>query len=447
MATMSKVFLHDSLTRIEYLGILGQKERGSMLRLHNTMSRSKEIFQPLKEGEVKIFTCGPSTYRRPHIGNYRTFLYEDILVRYLEYLGYEVKRVINFTDVEDKMLEEAVALGRKPEQIAAEVAEHFHRETEILKIKLPPKIPRASTSITQAVHLIQELIKKGLAYWHENKVFFDPLKFEGFGKLFRLDMSRWPRKKVRFKKDTYNGRRWNRGDFVLWHGYEEGDLSYWDTEIGRGRPSWNIQDPAMVTENLGFQIDINCGGIDNIYRHHDYNIAVIESLSGKDYANYYLHGEHLVIDGKTMSKSLGNIRYPEDMLNEHIQPHHLRFFLIYTHYRKKLNLTDEKFEHSAEYIDSIRSLIRKLVQQPSSDSERDSGDPKARRLIEGIRGEFEKHMDDDLSVGRGVDRVYEKLLELERRCFPLGPEAARQLDAELSEIDTVLEVLLDNESC
>ncbi len=417
-----------------------------MLRLYNTMSRSKENFRPLKEGEVKIFTCGPSTYRRPHIGNYRTFLYEDILVRYLEYLGYEVKRTINLTDVEDKMLEEAVALGKKPEQIAAEVAEHFHRETETLKIKLPPKIPRASTSIDQAVHLIQELLKKGLAYWHENKVFFDPLKFKGFGKLFRLDMSRWPKQKVRFKKDTYNGRRWNRGDFVLWHGYQEGDLSYWDTELGRGRPSWNIQDPAMVTESLGFQIDINCGGIDNIYRHHDYNIAVIESLSGKEYANYYLHGEHLVIDGRTMSKSLGNIRYPEDLLNRHIQPHHLRFFLIYTHYRRKLNLTDTSLTRSAEYVDAIRSLIRKLVQQPGPASNRNPGDPQAKKVIRGIRRCFESQMNDDLSVGRGVDGIYQMLRKLESSFFPLTPEAVRQLTAELSAIDTVLQVLLEGAS-
>ena len=413
-----------------------------MLRLYNTMSRSKEIFQPLKEGEVKIFTCGPSTYRRPHIGNYRTFLYEDILVRYLEYRGYTVNRVINFTDVEDKMLEEAVAVGKKPQQIAAEVAEHFHRETEILDIKIPPRIPRASTSIDQAVYLIQKLIDKGLAYWHENKVFFDPLKFEGFGKLFRLDMSRWPKKKIRFKKDTYNGRRWNLGDFVLWHGHEDGDLSTWDTEIGRGRPSWNIQDPAMVTENLGYQIDINCGGIDNIYRHHDYNIAIIESLSGKEYANYYLHGEHLVIDGKTMSKSVGNIRYPEDMLTRDTQPHHLRFFLIYTHYRRKLNLTGARFTRAAEYIDSIRSLIRKLVETPRGDSEPNPADRRARKLIESIREEFEKHMDDDLSAGRAVDGLYKVLLELESDCFPLSPAAAENLTSELSRIDTVLRVLL-----
>jgi cysteinyl-tRNA synthetase len=413
-----------------------------MLQLYNTMSRSKEDFRSLKEGQVKIFTCGPSTYRRPHIGNYRTFLYEDILVRYLEYLGYQVKRVINFTDVEDKMLEEAVAVGKKPEQIAAEVAKHFHKETEMLSIKLPPKIPRASTSIDQAVRLIQELLKKGFAYWHGNKVFFDPLKFDEFGKLFHLDMSRWPKKKVRFKKDTYNGRRWNRGDFVLWHGHEEGDLSTWDTEIGKGRPSWNIQDPAMVTENLGYQIDINCGGIDNIYRHHDYNIAIIESLSGKQYANYYLHGEHLVIDGKTMSKSLGNIRYPEDMLDKTIRPHHLRFFLIYTHYRRKLNLTGESFTQAVEYIDSIRGLIRKLIQQPESKAIGRGEKAEALSIIERLRGEFESHMNDDLSVGRAVDGVFKMLRQLADRCFPLPAEEARKLTTELARIDTVLNVLL-----
>ncbi|MCK5007051.1 MAG: class I tRNA ligase family protein [Spirochaetales bacterium] len=413
-----------------------------MLQLYNTMSRGKEVFHPLKKGEVKIFTCGPSTYRRPHIGNYRTFLYEDILVRYLEYLGYDVRRVINFTDIEDKMLEEAVEVGRKPEDIAAEVADFFHAEADLLAIKLPLNIPRASTSISQAVHLIQKLLKKGIAHWHEGNVFFDPLKFEGFGKLFRLDMSSWPKKKVRFKKDTYNGRRWNRGDFILWHGYTNGDLSYWDTEIGRGRPSWNIQDPAMVTENLGYQIDINCGGIDNIYRHHDYNIAVIESISGKEYANFYLHGEHLIVDGKTMSKSRGNILYPGDVLGRNFKLYHLRFFLIYSHYRRRLNLTDEKLQRAVEYVDSARDLIQRLLGQTRENSAADVRQQDADRIITAIRQEFEKHMNDDLSVGRAVDGVYKKLRTLNDRCFPLQQEAAQRLGGELSRIDTVLQVWL-----
>jgi len=413
-----------------------------MLQLYNTMSRGKEVFHPRKNGEVKIFTCGPSTYRRPHIGNYRTFLYEDILVRYLEYLDYDVRRVINFTDIEDKMLQEAVEVGRKPEEIAADVADHFHTEADLLDIKLPPNIPRASTSISQAVHLIQQLLKKGIAYRHGGNIFFDPLKFEGFGKLFRLDMASWPKQKVRFKKDTYNGRRWNRGDFILWHGYTNGDLSYWDTEIGRGRPSWNIQDPAMVTENLGYQIDINCGGIDNIYRHHDYNIAVIESISGKEYANFYLHGEHLIVDGKTMSKSRGNILYPGDVLDRNFKPYHLRFFLIYSHYRSRLNLTDEKLQRTVEYVDSARDLIQRLLGQTRENGVTDVRQQDADRFITGIRQEFEKYMNDDLSVGRAVDGVYKKLRTLNDRCFPLHQEAAQRLGGELSRIDTVLQMLL-----
>jgi cysteinyl-tRNA synthetase len=202
----------------------------------------------------------------------------------------------------------------------------------------------------------------------------------------------------------------------------------------------------MVTENLGFQIDINCGGIDNIYRHHDYNIAIIESLSGKKYANYYLHGEHLVIDGRTMSKSLGNIRYPEDMLEKTTQPYHLRFFLIYTHYRRKLNLTETSFTRAVEYIDSIRGLIRKLIQQQDPDTGRSREGSEALSIIERFRLEFESHMNDDLSVGRAVDGIFTLLRRLADRCFPLPAEAARKLAAELARIDTVLNVLLENDS-
>lgn len=409
-----------------------------MLSLYNTMTGAKEEFRPRKPGEVKIFTCGPSTYRRPHIGNYRTFLYEDILVRYLEYLGYDVRRIINFTDIEDKMLQEAVQRGTRPEEIAADVAEHFHSETDLLKIKLPTKIPSASTSVPQAVRLIQDLLDKGIAYWHDGNVFFDPLKFEGFGRLYGLDMKQWPKTKVRFKKDTYRGRRWNRGDFILWHGYKKNDLSYWDTEIGRGRPSWNIQDPAMVTENLGYQVDINCGGIDNIYRHHDYNIAVIESVSGTEYANYYLHGEHLIVDGKPMSKSLGNILYPEDIIDRGYQARHLRLFLLHTHYRKKLNLTENKLHRTAEYLNSIRALVNKLLR--NGDGGGNDQDPFER--ISKMRHEFEKNMNDDLSVGPAVDAVYNCLQEIQTECAPLRQAAAAALQAELTRIDTVLQVLL-----
>lgn len=277
------------------------------------MTKKLDLFTPRESGRVKIFTCGPSIYQRPHIGNYRTFLYEDILVRYLEYCGYEVERIINFTDLEDKTIEESLIQERKLEEITSDVAEHFYRETVDLGIKLPPEIPASSTSVPEAVGIIKTLMEKGHAYRHGEDIFFDPLTYPGFGRLFGLDMSKWPDKKVRFRRDTYNGNRWNRGDFILWHADRGEHVHFWDTAIGRGRPSWNVQDPAMIIKHLGEQVDINCGGIDNIYRHHDYNIAIMEALTGKEYARYYLHGEHLVVDGRTMSKSRGNILYPEEV--------------------------------------------------------------------------------------------------------------------------------------
>jgi cysteinyl-tRNA synthetase len=408
-----------------------------MLKLYNSMTRSKQEFKPRVPGQVKIFTCGPSTYRRPHIGNYRTFLYEDLVVRYLEYRGFQVNRLINFTDVEDKMLQEAVELGSTPGQIAEEVSRHFFAETALLKIKLPATIARASTSVEAAVDLIQKLIAKGVAYWHEGNVFFDPLKYPGFGRLYRLDMDQWPERKVRFKKDTYNGMRWNRGDFILWHGHKEGDLSVWDTPIGRGRPSWNIQDPAMVAQNLGFEIDINCGGIDNIYRHHDYNIAVIESVSGTTYANYFLHGAHLIVDGKPMSKSRGNILYPQDVLDWGYQPHHLRFFLIRTHYRKRLNLTRGHFRAEAEHLDSLRDLVAELLRDGGQSAREACQD-----RIDALTGVFEKAMDDDLAAGLALEGLFKSLKEIRAHCAPLSPSAAQLLRERLTRIDQVLGVLL-----
>lgn len=412
------------------------------------MSRAKETFRPRDERSVKVFTCGPSTYRRPHIGNYRTFLYEDILVRYLMYKGYDVNRVINFTDVEDKTISEAKDRKRVMKEITDEVARHFHSECKLLKIILPKNIPTGATSVDQAVRLVQELVKKGYAYWYDGDVFFQPLKFKGFGKLYRLDMSKWPKKPVRFKHDTYNGNRWNRGDFVLWHGYHEGDIVYWDTEIGRGRPSWNIQDPAMVTENLGFQIDINCGGIDNIYRHHDYNIAIIESLSGKTYANYYLHGEHLIVDGKKMSKSHGNILYPDELIrDEKFKPEHLRFFLTATnHYRKKLNFTRELCRKRAERLDDVKRKIAALTRPGAGTGKKtpENGIAEGRAFIAKIRTDFERHMEDDLNVPGAFNAVADMIDELIKGTGgkSLCPELAQPLRLELEKIDQVFGVLL-----
>ena len=408
------------------------------------MSRSKEAFRPRNEHEVKVFTCGPSIYRRPHIGNYRTFLYEDVLVRYLTFKGFEVDRVINFTDVEDKTISEATDKKQKMKELTEEVAKHFYHETKLLKIKLPAKIPSSSTSVDQAVKVIQELVEKGFAYWYDGDVFFEPKKFKGFGKLFHLDMSNWPKNNVRFKKDTYNGNRWNRGDFILWHGYKEGDIAVWDTAIGRGRPSWNIQDPAMITENLGYEIDINCGGIDNIYRHHDYNIAVMEALSGKTYANYYLHGEHLIVDGKKMSKSAGNILYPDELNDAGTRPDHLRFFLTATkHYRTKLNFTFERLKKRSGVLEAVRAEIATLTKGAAGKSAKDTeNNAKIAAVIDRIVPEFEKQMEDDLNLPGAFESVKSNLHAIvELSNGPLEKQLRERLLSALKRTDEVFAFL------
>ena len=175
--------------------------------------------------------------------------------------------------------------------------------------------------MASAVDLIERLIDRGHAYRHKDEVFFDPLTYEGFGRLYGLEMDCWPERKIRFRRDTYPGHRWNRGDFILWHkrAKADGDI-WWDSAIGQGRPAWNIQDAAMIVKHHGFEIDIHTGGIDNLYRHHDYTLAIMESASGKRFCPWWLHGGHLLVDGKKMSKTKGNVTYVDDLIKKRVQP-------------------------------------------------------------------------------------------------------------------------------
>ena len=414
-----------------------------MLHLYNTMSRRKEVFEPLDDKQVKMFTCGPSIYRRPHVGNYRSFLWEDVLQRYLEYQSYEVRRVINFTDVEDKAIAEAEKEGEDVAELTGRVADHFFNDTGLLRIKLPPEIPRSSTSVDQAVELIKILLGKKIAYWHDKDVFFDPLKFEGFGRLYRLDMSRWPKEKKRFRRDTYPGRRWNLGDFILWHGRRDDEGLFWETDIGQGRPSWNIQDPAMVTKHLGYRIDIACGGIDNIYRHHDYNLAVIEAASGEEFSRYWVHGEHLLADGKKMSKSKGNIIYPEDLLQNGLTPLHVRFYLLYGHHRKRMNLTMGSYCKTAEKLDAFRKTVQGLLDPESAAAPRKNPEKTASELIDGLLEDFKAYMDDDLRIQGAFDAITDGVLRLAslKRDGRLTAADCRKIQENLGRIDQVLLVI------
>ena len=413
-----------------------------MLSLYNTLTRKKEPFTPLEDMKVKMYTCGPSTYQRAHIGNYRTFLYEDVLQRYLEYLGYKVARLITLTNVEDKTIAEAKKERLSVEELTQRNEALFFRDFERLKIKMPDYTVRASTVVDQSATLIKTLVEKGYAYWHLHEgaenAYFNPLKFKGFGKLAHLDMSKWPKKKRRFHLDTYTGTPWNKGDFVLWHGCKKGESVCWDTEIGKGRPAWNIQDAAMVTKHLGFAIDVACGGIDNLVRHHDYTMAVAEAVSGKTFAPYWLHGAHLLVDGKKMSKSRGNVYYPADLLAKGFREDHVRFFLIYGQYRETLNFTWEKLAETSRKLDAFKSMVQDLEKAVATSS---SG--KAKKLADSLVSGFEARMNEDLGVKAAFDELFNAvsaLHELQKQS-ELGSEDAKTAVNSLKKVDSVLQVL------
>jgi cysteinyl-tRNA synthetase len=421
----------------------------TLLQVYNTLTRKIETFKPREDKKVKMFTCGPSVYRRPHIGNYRTFLYEDIFQRYLEYWGYEVVRLISLTDIEDKAIIEAEKEGISVKELAEKNRKMFFTESELLKMKSPTysacMMACSSTAVEEAARLIKILLQKGYAYYHKHKgrrnVYFEPLKFDGFGKLSRLDMTKWPEKKRRFHQDTYPGTPWNMGDFILWHGYKEGDADYWDTEIGTGRPSWNIQDAATITKYLGMTIDVACGGIDNLVRHHDYTLAIVESVSEKKLAKYWLHGQHLLVDGKKMSKSKGNVYYPDDLIKRGHKGEHIRFFLIYGHYRKRLNFTFEKMENRSQKLDKLKNMVSNLGKAKSLKSSK-----KAKKLVDEIDREFEVNMNNDLDVKAAFDSLFKtvsKLTALKTRGKLTSKDASRAL-ASLQKIDYVLQIIFDS---
>lgn len=371
-----------------------------MLRLFNSLGKKLSAFTPESGGAVTVFTCGPSIYQRAHIGNFRTFLFEDILVRYLTFLGYRVKRGMNFTDIEDKAIVEAARQELTVRELTDRNIDEFLGEMKLLRIRLPEYLPRSSDYVNEAAAIVAELLGRGRAYRHGGNVYFDPLKYPGFGKLYGLDMSRWPARPRRFHRDTYPGIQWNLGDFILWHGCRPGDDPFcWDTELGRGRPSWNIQDPAMVASQFQETLSIYCGGIDNLFRHHDYSIAILESLRPYPMARYWLHGAHLFVGGKKMSKSRGNILYTGDLIGRGYSAAEIRFFLIDGHYREKLSYTDEAMAASAGRLRRLRKSIGVVAEMaagagPEGPQDREGG--------AGIAEPFREAMDDDLDVGRAV---------------------------------------------
>ena len=404
-----------------------------MLTLFNSLGKKYERFKPVNRKVVTFFNCGPSVYQRSHIGNFRTFLFEDILVRYLEYSGYRIKRGMNVTDVEDKAIKEAGTQKRTIKDLTETNIRRFIREMKLLKMQIPDYLLKASEAVDEAAEIIEHLLRLKIAYWHRGNVYFDPLKFPRFGELYGLDMAKWPSRKKRFHKDTYPGMQWNLGDFILWHGCTGKEATCWDTRIGKGRPSWNIQDPSMMSKHFHETLSIYCGGYDNLFRHHDYSKAILESIRPYPMARFWLHSHHLHVNGQKMSKSKGNIYYTEDILRKGYTVSELRFFLIYGHYRKKLNYSNDTMRLAAEKLRNFKKKVRDIGRVVKRASSTDI------KTVRNIKMIFSLKMDDDLDIASAFDQLYDTLTE--RDVTGLKPAEASGLIKGLKEIDEVLQVI------
>ncbi len=403
-----------------------------MLKLFNTYGKKIAPFLPVNNEITAIFTCGPSVYQRSHIGNFRTFLFEDLLVRYLEYSGQKVARGMTVTDIEDKAIEEARKRRTTAKRLADENLKVFIHEMRLLKMKMPDFLPRASENIEEAAEIIGQLLNSGVAYWYKGNVYFDPTKFRGFGRLYGLDMKKWPRKKKRFHRDTYPGMRWNRGDFILWHGYKPGDREYWETDIGKGRPSWNVQDPSMVSRYFNETLSVYCGGIDNLVRHHDYSMAILESMRRYPMARFWLHCRHLLVNGKKMSKSRGNIVYIETLLKKRYSPEEIRFFLLYGHYREDLNYCERSMNSAVFALREVKKKIE-TIRKRAGVSRPDE------TIAEKVKEIFSKGMDYDLDAVAAFDGLHEMLSRIDMG--GLKPREASGIIKGMKEIDKVLRVI------
>lgn len=318
------------------------------LNFYNSLSRQKEKFEPLHNNKVSLYTCGPTVYNYPHIGNYRAYIFADTLKRYLKYSGYEVKHVMNITDVDDKTIRDSQSSGKNLKQFTEFYIEEFFKDLYILNIVNADLYTKATNYIDQMVEMIKILLEKGYAYRGEDdSIYFNISKDSQYGKLSHFKLSDLKSNaNGRMKKDEYN--KENTEDFALWKAWDEtdGDV-FWNTLLGKGRPGWHIECSAMSTTELSEQIDIHTGGVDLIFPHHENEIAQSECSTGKPFVKYWMHNEHLMVDGKKMSKSIGNFYTLRDLIDIGIDPMAFRLWLYTAHYRTKTNFTLEAVNASS----------------------------------------------------------------------------------------------------
>src|SRR6202140_189718 len=328
------------------------------IRLHNTLSNQTEPFVPQKPGEVSMYTCGPTVYDYAHIGNYRTFVFQDILRRFLKLRGFRLNHVMNLTDVDDRIIANAAAKNVSIRDYTEKFVQAFFADCKTLSIEAPEHWIRATDNIDVMVQLIQRLQQKTYTYASEGSIYYRIAKFPDYGKLSRIDLS-GIQAGARVDNDRYE--KESARDFALWKAPKPGE-HFWDTPIGRGRPGWHIECSAMAMKYLGETLDIHTGGIDLAFPHHENEIAQSEAATGKPFVRYWLHAEHLLVEGEKMSKSLGNFFTLRDLFAKGYKPSALRFALASVPYRRQLNFTFDGLQQAVSAVDRLRNFADLLKQ-------------------------------------------------------------------------------------
>lgn len=407
------------------------------IRLFNTLTRKKEPFTPLVPGQVKLYTCGPTVYDYAHIGNFRAFLFEDLLKRWLIYRGYKVTHVMNLTDVDDKTIKGSQKQRIPLREYTDFYAKAFFEDIKALNILPADVYPRATEHIPEMVNIIQTLLEKGIAYRGEDgSIYFSVAKYPQYGKLSHIKVDAL-KAGARVSQDEYA--KEEAQDFALWKAYtpEDGNV-YWDTELGRGRPGWHIECSAMSMKYLGETFDIHCGGIDNMFPHHENEIAQSEAATGKTFVNYWLHNEHLQVEGKKMSKRFGNFYTLRDLLAKGYDPIAIRYLLISTHYRQQFNFTFEGLEAAKAAVERLRNFVRRL-----HDAEGVASPEKVKILKGKLESCFDSALDDDLNIGSALASLFDFVRDINSLLDTnlVSKEQAAEIGGLMMRIDSVLGVI------
>jgi cysteinyl-tRNA synthetase len=403
------------------------------IRLQDTLSGEVRPLEPLEPGHVRVYSCGPTVYGPAHIGNFRSFLFADLLVRYLRYRGLRVTWVMNLTDIDDKIIRGAAAEGVSPGELTGRYAARFLADADALGMTRPDVLPRATEHIPQITDLVATLLDRGHAYRTEDgSVFFRIASWPAYGRLARLDPEAM-RVGERVEADEYA--KDDVRDFALWKAPKPGEPS-WDTPIGPGRPGWHIECSAMSMAHLGPSFDIHTGGVDLVFPHHEDEIAQSEAATGQPFVHTWLHCAHLRMGGEKMAKSTGNIARVADLVAAGVSPRALRYALIAVHYRAPLNYTEDSLPAAAAAVERVDALLAALAGYREDRPD----DPTVPSALDAVRAGFEAGLDDDLNVSEALAALFEGVRELNRRidARALSTADAARATAFLRELDTVL---------